>query len=429
MSNLRRSAALAVMMAAAVGLRAQTASWPQWGGPNRDFKAPAAGLKPAWPDGGPRPLWSRELGEGYSSIVVDGGTLYTQYRPVKGLVATVLSKLQSAGAETEVVIAVDAATGRTLWEHRYDAPFAPRMNLEYGPGPHATPLVVGDLVYTVGVTGKLFAFEKRAGRVAWSHDLWGEYKGQVQGRGYASSPLAYKDDVIVPVGGRGQALMAFDQKTGTLRWKNGDLDLAPSSPLLINVDGQDQIVLFHADGVAGLEASGGALLWNHPHKTDYGLNISTPVWGSDNLLFISSAYSGGSRVLHLAQAGGRTAVRELWFSPKMRLHIANAVRLGDKVYGSSGDFGPAFFTAVDVRTGQIAWQDRSFSRAHAVHADGRLIIVDEDGTVALASVGPGGLTVHSRAELLASKAWTAPTVVGTRLYLRDRASMKAFDLG
>jgi outer membrane protein assembly factor BamB len=231
------------------------------------------------------------------------------------------------------------------------------------------------------------------------------------------------------VGGKGQAVMAFDRRTGAVAWKNHSFPPAPSSPILIDVDGQDQLVFFHGDGVAGVDPRGGPMLWNHRHTTDWDLNISTPVWGAGNLLFISSAYGSGSRMLQLAQAGGKTTVRELWYSNRMKVHIGNAVRLGDRVYGSSGDFGPALVTAVEALTGEVAWQQRGFARATLVAADGRLLLLDEDGTLALATVGPQGLDVASRAEVLSGRAWTAPTLVGTRLYLRDRANIKAFDLG
>jgi outer membrane protein assembly factor BamB len=264
----------------------------------------------------------------------------------------------------------------------------------------------------------------------WSHELWKELGGKVHGRGYSCSPIAYAGTVILPVGGRdGQGLMAFDQADGRVVWKGSDLVPAPSSPILIEVDGQEQLVVFHAKGVAGVDPRSGALYWDHEHITNWGLNISTPVWGEGNLLFVSSAYNGGSRVLRLAQAGGKTRVEELWFGNKLRIHIGNAQRLGDHVYGSSGDFGPAFFTAVELRTGRVAWQQRGFARAVSLHADGKLLLLDEEGTLALASASPKGMTVHARAKVLAKNAWTAPTLVGTRLYLRDRATIKALELG
>jgi len=302
--------------------------------------------------------------------------------------------------------------------------------MEYGPGPHSTPLVWDGLVYAIGVTGKLHALDTKSGRVAWSADLYGSLGGQVQGRGYSCSPIAYADTVILTLGGKsGQALVAFDRRTGRVAWKGGDFEPSPSSPLLIDVDGQDQLVLFHSSGIAGVDPRSGALYWNHPHETSYGLNIATPVWGEGNLLLVSSAYTGGTRMLRLAQAGGRTTATELWFTNKMRVHMGTIIRVGDHVYASSGDFGPAFVTALDVRTGAVTWQQRGFARANFVYADGKLIFLDEDGTLALASASPAGLQVHAKAQVLTNRAWTVPTLVGTRLYVRDRASIKALELG
>jgi outer membrane protein assembly factor BamB len=431
---MKRKLLAAAMLLASSGAGAtQTpvtaVGWPQWGGPNRDFKAASGGLAASWPSDGPREVWSRSLGDGYSAIAESGGTLFTMYRPAKGLVRTMVDRLRGGAAAPEVVVALDAASGTTRWEHAYDAPEVAGMNMEYGPGPHSTPLVSDGLVYAVGATGKLHALDQQTGRVVWSHDLYKEYGGTVQDRGYSCSPILYGDTVILTVGGRGQAVMAFDRRDGRVVWKGHDFEPGSSSPILITVDGQDQLVVFHSDGIAGVDPRGGPLYWNHPHDTTYGLNISTPVWGEGNLLFFSSAYSGGSRMLRLSQAGGKTTATELWFTAKMRVHFGNAIRLGDRVYGSSGDFGPAFVTAVDVRTGDVAWQQRNFARASFVHADGKLIVLDEDGTLALASISPNGLQVHARASVLTNRAWTVPTLVGTRLYVRDRASIKALELG
>ena len=119
---------------------------------------------------------------------------------------------------------------------------------------------------------------------------------------------------------------------------------------------------------------------------------------------------------------------ELWYSRKMRVHHANAIPLGDYVYGSSGDFGPAFFMGVNVRTGEIVWRERGFAKSTCVYADGKLILLDEDGQLALATATPQGLTVHSKCKLTERYSWAAPTLVGTKLYLRDRKNILALDL-
>ena len=401
---------LLVLSICFVGAQAQS-EWTQWGGPSRDFTANSKGLAATWPATGPRQLWSRPLGAGHSAILVSGNTLYTMY----------------SEGEQETVIALAADTGKTIWEHKYASPHT-GLDYEYGAGPHSTPLLVGDLLFTAGSRGNVHALDKKSGKVVWSHDLWKEYNGTKMDRGYSCSPVGYKNTVIFTLGGQGQTLIAFNQKDGTVAWKNQTLDLSPASPIIIKVDGQDQLIGFLGKVVAGIDPNNGNLLWSHGHVTEWGLNISNPVWGPDNLLFISSAYSGGTRVLKLTQKDGKTTVDELWFHRRMRLHHGTAIRIGDYVYGSSGDFGPAFFAAVNVKTGEIAYQDRTFPKVNFVHADGKLIILDEDGNLALATATPTELKVIAKVSVLKNLAWTAPTLVGTKLYLRDRRTIAAFDL-
>jgi outer membrane protein assembly factor BamB len=395
---------------------AQTAvaqDWAQWGGPHRDFKSDVTGLAASWPAAGPRHVWERELGEGYSAIAAERGVLFTMYR--KG--------------ENEIVIALDAATGKTIWEYSYAAPFSPEYDMTNGPGPHATPLVTGNFVFTAGATSKLHCLDKKSGKVLWSHDLINEFHGTVRVNGYSCSPLAYKDKIVMLVGGQANALVAFNQKDGSVAWKKHDFKNSTSSPILIDVDGQDQLVAFMYGEVVGVDPNDGNLLWSHSHPVDYGLNTSMPVWGPDNLLFISSGYDGGSRVLKLTRAGDKTTVEEVWAHRLMRVHFSNAIRVGDFICGSSGDFGPAPFTAIDVKTGKVLWRNRSFPRASFLFADGRFIILDEDGNLMLATATADGLTVISKVALLKNQSWTVPSLAGTRLYLRDRKNIIALELG
>src|SRR5688572_10315895 len=106
--------------------QAKEMPWTQWGGPHRNFQTESTGIASQFPASGPRVMWKRRLGEGYSAILADGGVLYTMY----------------GRRGEEVALAANAATGATIWERanpvrfRSDAP-------ERGDGPHATPLLVG----------------------------------------------------------------------------------------------------------------------------------------------------------------------------------------------------------------------------------------------------------------------------------------------
>ena len=422
-----RLIALAALRAGAVLLTshlltAAPADWTQWGGPARNFMADATGLATTWPAAGPKKLWTRALGEGHSTILAEGGRLFTQYRPL-GLLSVVRR------SQEEAVTALDALSGRTVWEFKYGATTS-GLDFSQGAGPHSTPLIVGNRLFATGSRKELYAIDKTDGRLLWSHDLLKTFGGPLPDRGYTCSPISYRDTVIVTVGGGGQAVAAFNAQSGALAWKNGTFEMSPASPSLIDVDGQAQLVVFGGDQVVGMNPENGQTLWSHPHKTSYGLNISTPSWSAaDHLLFISSAYGTGSRVLELRQAGGKTTVAEKWASPRVRIHFGSVIRLGDHVYGSSGDFGPAFLTALEMKTGKIAWQDRSFARAQLLYADGKLILLDEDGSLGLATISPQGLKVLSRAPVLENVSWTPPTLAGTRLYVRDRKHIAAFDLG
>jgi len=390
----------------------QADDWPQWGGPRRNFKVDSRGLANSWPAEGPRRIWSRELGEGYSGIAVEGNRLFTM--------------VHRDGQE--VVLALEAGTGKPIWEFAYDVSFLKDMNMDKGPGPHSTPLVVGTRVFTTGATGRLHCLDKNTGGLIWSHDLYKEFNGTVLVRGYSSSPIVYRDRVIVPVGGRQHGLMAFRMNDGSIAWKGHDFRNSHASPILIRFAGQDQLVALMHNVIAGVDPQSGRLIWSVPHEVIGDHIVFTPVWGDDNLLFYSSAYNGGSRLLRLSKNDGKTHAEEVWFNNKMRIHHGNVIRIRDCIYGSSGDFGPAFLTALDVQTGKVLWQERGLPKAMLVYAGEKFILLDEDGRLLLAHLNRQGLEIVSKAELLSSKSWTPPSLVGTKLYVRDRKNLLALDL-
>lgn len=401
-----------LVLASAAGGQAADA-WPRWGGPHGNFMTDATGLAESWPAEGPPQLWRRPLGEGHASILARDGVLYTHYRT----------------GDDEVVIALGADDGATIWEHPYEAATGEDWRLDYGAGPHASPVLDGERIFAVGMTGILHALRTTDGTVLWSRDLVKGMEGTLRALGYSASPIVYGDSVIVPVGGEGKMVVAFDQADGSVRWRGGDDENSFSTPTLIEIGGTQQLVFWGAEEIVGLDPSTGKQLWQHPHPTHNAFNISTPLFWDDGLLFVSSAYDGGGRVLKLIYEGGETEVEELWFSNQMRIHFGTAIRLGEVLYASSGDFGPAPMTAIDVWTGDILWRDRSFAKHSIVYADGKLVLLDEDGALGLVRVSPKGMEVLARAQVFDSRSWTVPTLVGTKLYLRNREEIVALDLG
>lgn len=421
--------ASALLVAVSAQTRPAAPQWPGWGGPNGDFTVSADGLATTWPASGPRRLWSRALGEGHSSISADGGRLYTMYRPSTGQ--------RNQWLPEEVVTSLDAATGRTVWEHRFGSSLD-TMNFSRGAGPHTTPLIVGDRVFAAATDKQLLALDKQTGKELWRHRFVQEFGAPPNQMryaimpGYAPSPLAYRDTVIAMVGGPGQGVMAFRQADGRVVWKGGNFpdDISPASPMLITLDGQEQLIVTSGDGVHGMDPGTGGMLWSFQFPTASGVNITTPLWSpADRQLFLTAAYDGGTRVLELRRNGAATEVTERWYSNRMRVHFSNVVRFGDFYFGSSGDFGPSFLTAINAHTGAIAWQDRTFSKASFLKIGDRVILLDEDGTLALASLTRDRLNVLSSAEIATATSWTVPTLVGTTLYLRDRVNIMALDVG
>jgi outer membrane protein assembly factor BamB len=389
----------------------------------RDFKVETSGLADEWPKEGPPKLWHRELGDGYAGMAVDGGRLYTMYRRVPE-------------DEIEYTVALDAKSGVTLWEKGAASPITENM-ARFGPGPHSTPLVVDDRLYSVGANLDFRCFDATSGEILWEHDLLETYKFVVPTYGYAASPLAYGSAVIVPVVGdehAHQKLVALDQKSGAVVWESERVDRGTSehcayaSPYVIRFSGEDQLLFMTNEQLVGLDPQDGRLLWTHPCSSGTGVNVSTPVFDGKDIVFVSSAYDSGARAIRLKRRDGRTETEELWYSRKLRIHHGNAMLLGDHVYASSGDFGSALFLGMNVLTGKRAWADRRFAKANCVYADGKLIILDENGQLALATATPDGLDVRSTCQVTERLSWTVPTLVGTTLYVRDRKHIMALDL-
>lgn len=390
------------------------ADWPQFGGPRRDFTLPAGELPDAWPSkDGPKLLWKRPLRDGYSGISVAHGRAITVY--------------EKSDAE-DAVLAVDTKTGKTIWEFPISRKTGHSLNLDNGPGPHATPLIAGGRVFVTNTVGRLVALEETTGKLIWELDLWDKYGG-VLDRGYGASALAWKDTIILPVGGKGHAAMAFNQADGRVVWQRGDSKATFSSPFLLRIGSFTQVAAFFGDEVAAFNPDNGDTQWGHPHKTDYNLNIAIPTYSADDgVMVLSSAYGGGSRGISLKWTGSKTEVTELWAHKKLRLHHNNALRIGDVVYASSGDFGPAPLTAVNVKDGKILWQDRALGKCSLVGSGNRALLLSEDGELALADLSPAGLKILTRAEVARNRAWTAPAVVDGVAYIRDRSTMFAVQI-
>lgn len=387
--------------------------WPQWGGPQRDFTVACTGLADRWPEEGPRRLWRGEIGPGHSAIAVADGLLFTMCRR----------------GDKDAVLCFRADSGEKIWETQYEAPAKEDMLLDFGPGPHSTPLVAGDRVFTVGGLVHFTCLDKSTGKILWSHDLMAEMGASHLQRGYGASPLAYKDLVILNVGGSDAGVAAFKQDSGEIAWKSEKLRGGYPSPMIVTINGEEHLLITMGAERAGLDPATGQTRWRKTVDVQLAGIMASPVWIPPDRVLFSCAYGGGTQLFRITAHDGSYAAEEVWFTPKMKVMHGTLIRIGDYVCGSSGDFGPAYLMAVSLENGKVAWRERGFAKATLLYADGKLIILDEEGNLALATASPDGLKVHSRAKVLEDKSWTVPTLVGTRLYLRDNKSILALELG
>ena len=419
----RLVACLLIVMSVAGCQSAAPDAWTQWGGQNRDFRAPASRLASDWPEAGPRQLWTRQLGDGYATIVTDTRRLYTMYRTDDG---------------TEVIVALQPDTGATAWERRYPAPLVDegeqkRHVTEFGNGPQSTPLLAYGRLYTLGYTGMLSCLEPATGKVIWSHDLYNELGGNFLRFGYSASPIAYDGRIIVPVGGKtsdgtANGLVAFDADDGMIAWRSTDLDSGHSSPILVDMDGEDLLVFYMDNGFFAACPKTGDIRWTYEPQGKFSAAIMSPVGCPDNVVFfqVGGDEQGGCAV-KLSKAGEQVRAERLWFNSKIKSALHSPVRIGNTLYGQEGR--SEFLVAFDGTTGEVLWKQRGFEQSKCLAVGNQLIILDGKGMLTLATPTREGLDVNASAKLLGDRSWSTPTLSGTTLFLRDNDHIMAVDLG
>ena len=387
-------------------MSATAADWPQWRGPQRDGISRETALLETWPEGGPPQIWKTQgLGRGYSAFAIAQGRLFTQ----------------GQRGDRQFVLALDAATGKRLWE----TPTAPAFPQDRGDGPRGTPTVDGDRLFAMAGEGTLVSLDVQTGSVFWKKNVVEEFGGQVPNWGISESPLVDGSNLIVTPGGPGAAIVALDKKTGNLVWKSQSDRAGYASPIAAEVGGIRQIIVFTGEGVVGLRANNGALLWRYNRVSNRTANIATPIF-QNGFVFVSSAYGTGCALLKLTAEGGTVKASEVYFNGEMQNHYSTSVVVGENVYG----FSNAILTALNLQTGRVAWRDRSVGKGSVTYADGKLYLLSEDGVIGLAEATSVGYKEKSRFEISrgAFPTWTPPVISGGRLYLREQDNLYCYDI-
>lgn len=387
-------------------LTAVANDWPQWRGPQRDGKSVETGLMEKWPDGGPQKRWKADfLGEGYSTVAVVKGRIYT------------MGQRES----TEFVIAIEEATGKKVWETAAGEAFRDQR----GGGPRGVPTVEGDRLWAITADGKLVCLKTKTGKMIWKVDFVGQFGGSVPQWGYSESPLIDGNKVVVTPGGGGHSVVALDKASGKLIWKSQSDAAAYSSVSVATEASVRSYVAFTAGGAVGLRADNGELLWSYSKVSNRTANVATPIVSGDQV-FLSSDYGTGCALLKLEAAGEGVKATEVYFNREMKNHHSTAILFNDYLYGFNG----SILTSMKWDSGEVAWRDRSTGKGSVVYADGKLIVVGENGVVALVKVDSGSYQEISRfaLELTGKPAWAHPVVANGSLFIRDQNSLYCFRL-
>ena len=324
MTNVRLTLSLLVAMAALLPtVRAFAADWPQWRGPNRDGVSKETGLLKEWPKDSPRLIWQvNDLGGGYSTPSVAGGRIYVT---------------ANKGLGDEFVTARDAKDGSLLWSTRIGKVGNPDQQPNY-PAARSTPTLDGAVLYALGSDGELLCLETATGKLRWRKSLRADLGGQPGTWAYSESPLVDGDVVVLTPGGTQATVVALDKNTGEVIWKcavPGGARAGYASIVAADAGGVRQYVAYTGDGLFGVDAKTGKLLWRYGKTTGaVGMSILTPVVG-EGLVYSGNEPLGGAAIRILVDAG-TAKVDEVYRSMKLPRMIGGAVLVDEYLYGASG---------------------------------------------------------------------------------------------
>jgi outer membrane protein assembly factor BamB len=384
--------------------------WPGFRGPHRDGIAHGVRIATDWAATPPVQLWRRPVGPGWSSMAVQGDLLYTQEQR----------------GEQEVVACYRASTGEPVWTHGDAVRF---FESNGGPGPRGTPTVVGGRVYAFGATGILNALDAATGAVVWSRDAtteaaatssMGGGKTKIPDWGFSSSPLVVDGVVIVAAAGQ---LLAYDAATGQPRWSAPPAGVSYSSPQLATIDGVEQVVLVSAAGATSVTPAEGKPLWEHKWR---GFPIVQPAFTPDGGVLLTASGDSGTRRLAVARGENGWTVAERWTSNGLKPYFNDFVVHRGHAFGFDG----RILACIGLEDGQRRWKGGRYGNGQLILLADQdlLLVVSEEGELALVAASPDQFTELARFPALDGKTWNHPALAGDVLLVRNGAEMAAFRL-
>ena len=402
--------AAALLVLVPVSLRAD--DWAQWLGPNRSGVSAEKGLLDAFPKGGPKIAWQRDVGEAFSGVVIKGDQLILFHRV----------------ADEEIVDCLNATTGKPLWKFAYPTNY--RDTYSKGNGPRSTPIIAGDKVVTVGADGTMHCLTLADGKKLWSRSLTADYKTPLGFFGIGPSPLVEQNLVLMNVGAKQAGIVAFDLDSGKEAWKATNDPGSYSSPTIATVDGVRLAVFFTRTGAVVLEPKTGKVVHQQKFRSrnDLSVNAATPLIIGDQAFFTAS-YETGALLLKLKKDGAS----EIWTDETIMASQYNTSVFHDgHLYGFDGRADSrtaANFRCVELKTKKVKWEQAEFGNGSMILADGRLIVLTEAGDLHLVDATPKAFRETAKARLLDAGPCRAQIALANgRLYARDQKKLVCVDL-
>ncbi len=404
--SLRVFLAAAVILASAGRLAAQpgpaaaSADWPQWRGAARDGRVPA--LPRTMP--APKLLWKQPVaGACDAGIAVAAGCVF----------------VADHDDNNDYYRCLDADTGRDIWSRS----FPNAREMEYGPAPRATPLVYQGKVITLSAFGELYCFELKAGKTVWQRDLVKDFGvPKVPTWGYSSSPLIAGGKLIVNPGAK-TALAALDPQSGKLLWEGEGGRANYSSFLAGTFGGVEQVVGHDGASLGGWDLATGNRLWSVPMEQGSGYIVPTPI-NVGGKLFVCDQNNDAQ----LFQFGKNGVVVEkpIARNEDIAPEVMTPVLAEDLIIGVTKklvclDAGNELAT-LWIQSDKIFKTD-----CHVILANNVGLALSSRGELALFSFDRQGVKVLGKTKLC-QRTLVHPTLVGSRLYVRDSESLYCYDL-
>lgn len=383
--------------------------WPQILGPTRNGIAENERLAEAFPAGGPKTVWEREVGEGLAGVAVARGVAVLFHRR----------------SDEEIVEGMDALTGKPLWKAAFPTRYAGAIAEDNGP--RCVPVIHKDLVIVFGAEGNLHCVALKTGKKLWSRPAYKDFGGDEGYFGAGSTPIVEGEKLLVNVGGKGAGLVAFALADGKTLWQATDEGASYSSPVAVTLDGVRHVIFVTRLNAVSVNPENGAVRFRIPFGArGPTVNGASPLV-IDGQLFLSASYGIGATLAKI----GKTSASEVWSSNDvMSSQYTTCVYADGSLYGIDGrqDQGVARLRCIDPKSGDVRWTKEGFGMATLILADGKLVLLKTDGNLVLAAASPKGYHDLASAAVFTSTARPLPALSNGLLYARDTRVLKCINL-